>query len=77
MYNNTNIQSKTEINNILKDLSSSIPLIEISGISMYKINTNAEFINNIISPTDTSDISLTDIFNNELKYEPIKFINAF
>ena len=68
LYNNTNIQSDIEINNILKDLSSSIPLIEISGISMYKINTDATFTTNEFSPNDISDISLSDIFGNELKY---------
>ena len=68
LYNNTNIQSAIEINNILKDLSSSIPLIEISGVSMYKINTDASFIINANYPNDISDISLSDIFGNELKY---------
>ena len=71
LYNNTNIQSTTEINNILKDLSSSIPLIEISGVSMYKINTDAIFATNADLPNDISDILLTDIFNNDLKYSKV------
>jgi len=68
LYNNTNIRSETEINSILQDLSRCIPLIEISGISMYKINTDASFTTNADLPNDISDISLSDIFGNELKY---------
>lgn len=68
LYNNTNIRSETEINSILQDLSTCIPLIEISGISMYKINEDASFIINASDNNDLSDISLSDIFGNQLKY---------